>query len=277
MKERNIQMSNKCPICKSEAKINEMPKGKDMNEVNCPKCGEFTISGTLTTCIKRYGNHIISGILRNRYENGEEIDLHTGNIEQLIQSTHIPDDPFDKIDLLIKHIINTTDSIVKPMNIDINNDFPLLFLENKREYQYYLQKAKELGYIELPSTESIQLTLKGWKRLEEIRKKSIKSDQAFVAMWFADKMNPIYDDGFKPALEDTGYNPVRMDLKEHNDKICDKIIAEIRKSGLLIADFTGNQGGVYFDTRQYNHIVWEDAEDLKEKLVNRIEATIPKN
>ena len=30
----------------------------------------------------------------------------------------------------------------------------------------------------------------------------------------------------------------------------------------------------HFDTRQYNHIVWETAGDLKEKLTNRILATI---
>ena len=31
----------------------------------------------------------------------------------------------------------------------------------------------------------------------------------------------------------------------------------------------------HFDTRQYNHIVWENEKELYEKLKNRIEATIP--
>jgi nucleoside 2-deoxyribosyltransferase len=79
------------------------------------------------------------------------------------------------------------------------------------------------------------------------------------------------------------------------------IVAEIRRSGLVVADFTGNRGGVYFeagfamglgipviwtcrdtdinavhfDTRQYNHIVWKEAGDLREQLQRRIEATIP--
>jgi len=30
----------------------------------------------------------------------------------------------------------------------------------------------------------------------------------------------------------------------------------------------------HFDTRQYNHITWTDPADLREKLKNRIEATI---
>jgi len=31
---------------------------------------------------------------------------------------------------------------------------------------------------------------------------------------------------------------------------------------------------LHFDTRQYNHISWETPEELKEKLIARIEATI---
>jgi hypothetical protein len=32
---------------------------------------------------------------------------------------------------------------------------------------------------------------------------------------------------------------------------------------------------LHFDTRQYNHIVWAEPADLKEKLALRIEATLP--
>jgi nucleoside 2-deoxyribosyltransferase len=68
-----------------------------------------------------------------------------------------------------------------------------------------------------------------------------------------------------------------------------------------VADFTGHRGGVYyeagfalglgrpviwtchkdhltqahFDTRQYNHIEWSDSRELRERLRNRILATIP--
>jgi len=32
---------------------------------------------------------------------------------------------------------------------------------------------------------------------------------------------------------------------------------------------------VHFDTRQYNHIVWNEPADLRAQLTNRIKATIP--
>lgn len=115
-------------------------------------------------------------------------------------------------------------------------------------------------------------------------------------------MDGVYASGIQPALEATGYKPVRIDKHEHNEKIDDRIIAAIRSSGLLVADFTGHRGGVYFeagfamgsglpviwtcrssdiqaahfDTRQYNHIVWSDPDELRDRLIQRIEATLPR-
>ena len=126
------------------------------------------------------------------------------------------------------------------------------------------------------------------------------SRQAFVAMWFNTKTHEFYKDGIHHAIEDAGYECKRIDAVEHINKICDEIIAEIRKSRFVVADFTGQRGGVYFeagyamgmglpviwlvhedevddlhfDTRQYNHIVYKTPEDLRQKLLNRIAATI---
>ena len=104
------------------------------------------------------------------------------------------------------------------------------------------------------------------------------------------------------GIEDAGYLALRIDNKEHNDKICDEIIAEIRRSKFVVADFTENRGGVYFeagfalglgipviwtvqqdflkkegvhfDTRQYNHIAYKTGDELRSRLNNRIRATI---
>ncbi len=117
-------------------------------------------------------------------------------------------------------------------------------------------------------------------------------------------MDEAFDQGIKPAIEGTGYKPLRIDQKEHVNKIDDEIIAELRRSRFVVADFThgedGARGGVYyeagfahglerpvfftcrkdkmktlhFDTNHFNHIVWTDPADLREKLKNRILAVI---
>jgi nucleoside 2-deoxyribosyltransferase len=151
---------------------------------------------------------------------------------------------------------------------------------------------------------SLRPTMTGWSRIEELSQPQTDSSQAFVAMWFHDSTTEAYVKGIAPAVIATGYKPVRIDSKEHNNKIDDEIIAEIRRSRFLVADFTcepkNARGGVYyesgfaqglgipviwtckdtsiddlhFDTRQYAHIVWKDPADLFVKLKNRIGATI---
>ena len=133
---------------------------------------------------------------------------------------------------------------------------------------------------------------------------NVSSSQAFIAMWFHESMTEAFEKGVRPAIEEAGYEPLRIDQKEHINKIDDEIIAEIRRSTFLVADFThgddGARGGVYyeagfaqgfglpvifmcredsvgklhFDTNHYNHIVWSTPDELREKLKNRILAVI---
>ncbi|MCY4552038.1 MAG: hypothetical protein OXC79_00065 [Candidatus Poribacteria bacterium] len=164
------------------------------------------------------------------------------------------------------------------------------------------------GWIEQTAPGDVQtalrLTIDGYIHLAELEKMATDSSQAFVAMWFDDSMAPVWENGIKPAIENAGYTPKRIDKEEHVNKIDDQIIAEIRRSRFIVADFThgdeGVRGGVYyeagfahglnipviftchkdvfdkihFDTRQYNHIVWEKPEELQKKLQARIGALI---
>ncbi len=130
------------------------------------------------------------------------------------------------------------------------------------------------------------------------------SSQCFVAMWFDSSMDSLYKDGIEPAIRAAGYSPFRIDREDFVGKIDDRIVAEIRRSRFIVADFThgenGARGGVYyeagfaeghglnviftcrndmiekvhFDTRQFNHIVWDSPEDLRVRLENRIRRVI---
>ena len=147
------------------------------------------------------------------------------------------------------------------------------------------------------------VTVEGHSQIEE-EQKITDSSKVFVAMWFDEFTKESYENGIKPAIIDAGYYPFRIDQKEHINKIEDEIIAEIRRSKFLIADFTqeGNdaRGSVYyeagfahgnglpvifschkdslknlhFDTSHYNHIEWTTSQELREKLKNRILAVI---
>jgi hypothetical protein len=149
-----------------------------------------------------------------------------------------------------------------------------------------------------------QMRAQGWERYEALTAKATDSKQGFIAMWFGKEVDQAYAEGLYKAVEDAGYKPLRIDSINHNGKVDDRIIAEIRRSRFLVADFSCEpekvRGGVYyeagfaeglgieifwtvressvkdlhFDTRQYNHIVWKDPADLREKLKNRIVAVL---
>lgn len=175
------------------------------------------------------------------------------------------------------------------------------------EVAYLLNYLRKMEWIQgsksMDGSFAGQITVAGHARIEE-HKVNQDSSQAFVAMWFDDSMKEAYDAGIEPAIKEAGYKPLRIDQKEHVNKIDDEIIAEIRRSRFLVADFTqgqdGARGGVYyeagfahgldlpviftcredamdslhFDTAHYNHIVWTTPEDLREKLKTRILAVL---
>jgi hypothetical protein len=96
-------------------------------------------------------------------------------------------------------------------------------------------------------TVAFGLTLEGYRRYREIRQQRGPGNQAFVAMWFHADMKPAFEEGFDPALRATGHEPYRVDLAAHNNKVDDQIVAEIRRSKLVIVDATGARPNAYWE------------------------------
>jgi hypothetical protein len=182
-----------------------------------------------------------------------------------------------------------------------------LFTKDTEECMTIFKELSEQGLIRDGHSSTMRdlskiLTSRSWEIIENLQNSAIDSKQVFIAMWFDSTMKDFYEKGIKPAVEEAGYTAVRIDLKEFNNKICDELIAEIKRSKFLVADFSGLRSGVFFeagfakglgreviftvgqadveklkehfDTRQYNHIVYDSPEDLRKKLYNRIGATI---
>ncbi|MCY2930541.1 MAG: hypothetical protein NTV86_13790 [Planctomycetota bacterium] len=204
-------------------------------------------------------------------------------------------------------------------------DMPYVLFCPAEFMRVQLRCMKDMGLLQFEETvppNSMYITLlpKGWEKVESLNSIARESKQGFVAMWFSPEMEGFFNQGIVPGVNDAGFECKRIDGVEHINKICDEIVAEIRKSRFVVADFTAGcckncpgcehnqscpdkvraRGGVYFeaglalglgipviwtirkdqidqvhfDTRQYNHIVYETPEELRERLKNRIAATI---
>ena len=175
------------------------------------------------------------------------------------------------------------------------------------EVEFLADFLNEKGWTRevIPQSLLLQLTVEGHSRVAD-QQVAIQSSRAFVAMWFDESMDEAYQKGTKPAIENVGYEPFKINDKPDVDKIDDEIIGEIRRSRFLVADFThgaqGARGGVYyeagfayglglhvvrscrkdiidknelhFDVRQHYHVVWETVDELRDGLEKRIRALI---
>lgn len=92
-----------------------------------------------------------------------------------------------------------------------------------------------------------------------------------------------------------------MDEIEHNNQIVPDMLYEIRNARFIVAELTNHNNGAYFeagyalgigreviqvckkstfetdghfDVKQVNSVLWENYDDLTERLVSRIQATI---
>lgn len=133
--------------------------------------------------------------------------------------------------------------------------------------------------------------------LTELSKMIEYKKSVFIAMSFSNNLNKARE-SIKKAIERFDYLPLLIDEKEHSNFIVPEVIKEIEKCEFLIADFTENKRGVYyeagigkglnkvvihtckdtkkdkenlhFDVKDINTIFWNDEDELSERIIRRI-------
>ena len=144
------------------------------------------------------------------------------------------------------------------------------------------------------------LTPSGLLAAEALGVSGSNSAQGFVAMWFDLGMLDAWTNGFDPGIRTAGFRPFRIDSKNYVGGISDEIMAEIRRSRFVVADYTGQNNGVYFeagfalglglrviptcrkdevpklhfDIKHLNTLLWSTPAELAEGLNRRIRGVI---
>ena len=273
----------KCPICASPARIHGNSKDFDNYsdyDIDCLRCGKFNIIMWKYVYnmemfielkeIKQISKEQIANISGWIRENqGSDIVLTEEKFKLLknLQTLTVS----EKADRILKYLARQFPvagmKIKTPLNdfgkvmikdengkqfFHISNDLlPILgigYIVNNEElifiWRKYLISTKKFITIGTPKT----ITPEGWSYLESLRQANPESKKAFVAMWFDDEMTEICEKFIKKAAEDAGdYKAEPINDKDYNGDINDAIIGEIRNSKFIIADFTGNRGGVYYE------------------------------
>jgi hypothetical protein len=241
---------------------------------------------------------LLSAYCRRLPKGAETPTIKTNTIEQFIGTLPQYTAP-EKLDNLLEHMGRMTPALGAATRFNPEKDYPLLIARGPDEVRFLLRELGERGYVHGPRegpVSTLTIMPRGWERLEEIKRSGRLSNRVFVAMWFDKSMDSLYSEAIEPAIKQAGYDPLRVDRHEHVNRIDDEIIGQIKRSRFMVADFTGQRYGVYFeagmmiglgrtviwmcdkkqldqlhfDVRQFNFIDYDSIEEAHERLYNRI-------
>lgn len=252
---------DKCPLCLHPDSTRGPSDNLRAWAFSCPRCGKYYMSELL------YKNNLFQ--FKNEYFKlacvANEWHLtHERSLFVLTDEWSFPVSPYTMFpnctvfmiddmlamfptptEIIDRTLLNLS-CLVKQHPMDCitiqGKDMPFLSFCPDNVLRGPLHYLKNLGLIEdlgsSCSEDLITITPAGWQRIQELSKTTCESKQAFVAMWFTDQMNALYKDAIEPAITNAGFKAKKIDLVEHNNEITDEIIAEIRKSRFVVADFT---------------------------------------
>jgi nucleoside 2-deoxyribosyltransferase len=246
----------KCFLCEQNAEVEEHGPLNQIYQYSCPNCGSFLISSDFRIHFnnKDEGDslHTLSGYIREMNEIGKRDVLITfKNYRDILASPIIPHTIGAKLEKLLQYCYHLTHYFNDTLNIEIRSNYSLCYAKNADEASALFSQLVDLQYLARENLSGdFRLTLRGIEKAEQFAKTRSQSNTCFVAMWFADEMDLIYENAIRAAIEYKDYYnylAVQVGKKEHNNDITDEIIAGIRECHFLIADMTGYRGGAYFE------------------------------
>lgn len=312
-------MSFQCPVCGLDAELNETNGAKDSNysRITCPRCGEYFCKFAFEDRERNIKlDNIDLGKICGYIRENPKISISINDLNEL-QNIKMPA-VGEKAEKLLLHFANKIKNPSSQIEISDTNDYMGISWSSNSDELFYLMinyLTYEKKYLcrdynidddgTTLNDPVFGITPKGWDYIDSLRSINGESKTVFVAMRFNQiLLDTIYKSAIKPAIEGCGYDAKIMSEHDHITKIDDEIIAQIKKSKFVVADFTEQNPGAYyeagfarglglkvistcekievdshklhFDTRQYRTILWEkDKLDVfKKELTMCIEANI---
>jgi hypothetical protein len=298
-----------CEICGS--RLNQKDTDWAVPGRDCPRCGQFRYeaaggnlpAGRWFDDSRKEHMILLSGWVREQNA-ANVIPTITRDVMHRVLTSSKPKMMWRALQAL-RLVVEKVGFVASDLGYDV------MYLDAKILGSTYSLDSKEMailsriltneGYIEKPdSGVGFRLAAKGILAVEEMAATGAGSAQGFVAMWFNPAFDAVWTNGFDSAIRKAGYRPFRIDKKDYVGGITDEIMAEIRRSRFVVADYTEQVNGVYFeagfalglgllviptcredqigklhfDIRHLNTLPWTTPNDLAENLSKRILAVV---
>lgn len=293
-----------CPLCGDATAPRGFENASRKYLYACPACGEFDSTFQADDLIRNDPaladlRWCLSAATRREFENGGRVTLKSDNLREHINA-FVGLSLGTKRTNLLGILREKSEFFGNAVEFSYQADWPLIPAKHTEECVSLLNHLEERGLLRKDmGSRTWRLTGEGWDATEPVA--GGVPGHAFVAMAFHASLTPAFELGIQPAIEaDCGMTATRTDKQHFGEKICDRIIAEIRRAQFVVADFTLQSHGVYFeaghalalgrpviwscseddrtnlhfDIRQYPFIFWSEPKNLREQLRDRIRALI---
>jgi len=229
----------KCPFCHSQEPNHRNPTANS-SRVECENCGEYSITAEALLLLKD-DSWKLSSYVAEQNRRGftplfystqvsipKDAPIGSVGVDAAIQS--FPRSVTDRLDRALLNLAAATHYLGQTIRIAVEDVNPLLLSQNTSEVVFVLRQFLKEDYVSgwssgLPG--ELSLTAKGLNRAADLQRGLFGpfNKQVFVALSFDMSLDIAWADGLKLGIEDCGYTALRVDAKEHNEKICDVIVA----------------------------------------------------
>jgi hypothetical protein len=226
--------------------------------LECRRCGSYQVTTAVWYAQQRRDippgdRHLLSALTRTAPVRQVSPVLISEDHFAALMKGEIREPAFvEKREALLNWIAHQSRQTWKPygaaVDFDPQQDYPVAYCQSLDdgkwdEWNFIFQPLMRDVLIDSPANGKVRITDKGWELLETRPKAS--GELGFVAMKFRDG-NAVRD-AIEAGITRAGYKPMRIDADQYVGGIMDRIVAKIRESRFVVADFTGNKGGVYYE------------------------------
>ena len=238
---------------------------------------------------------------------GEPIILDKQLIDTIIKQS--PPNPTEQVNNLILWLGKNEETYGKSISLELKKDLSIIGSVTPEEFVWVIRHLSDSKFIDGTTTTTsahVMLSFKGWRYFEELKRGSLDSSKAFMAMKYDDELlDKVVEEVLKPAVKQTGFELFKLVDRPKAGLIDDRLRVEIQTSRFLIADLTHENAGAYweagyaeglgkpviytcekdkfeeqkthFDTNHHLTVIWDsdNPQETTEELKSTIRATLP--
>lgn len=254
-----------CPVCGEPASHEREPK-HDFEDVYCPRCGKFRVSGTALAILGKPDRadrllnteEKIASVghwIRSRNKSDDRPLLTSDVVRKLADKPWFPS-LLDQRANLLKQLAELTQGPGERINYQAAEENFEIGTKSWTAISSLMDRLQREGLVVIHSSSrmaedewfQVSLTFEGWLAFEELQRGRSSGRTAFMAMPFnkAD-LDSVWLPSLRAAVAETGFALQRVDDEPRPGLIDVRMRLQIKEARFLIVELTHANQGAYWE------------------------------